>query len=107
MPAKPNKPTKLVVRITVGVNDKDYGSELHYQSVRYVIDKDHPGVPKQQGAADVRAMLTAAFGTTVVDAAYTALLDPDGAGDAIHEALANPEMPAPGYDEQTRKIDAS
>jgi hypothetical protein len=82
MPRPPKaKPEKLVVRVTVGVNDQDYGSELHYQSVRYTIDKDNPGVPKMQAASDVREMLTAAFSTSVIEAAYSALLEDDEQND--------------------------
>ncbi|RKX65240.1 MAG: hypothetical protein DRP42_05090 [Tenericutes bacterium] len=91
-------PKPMTVRVTVGINDKEYGAELHYQSTRYTIDKEHPLIPASDAEQDVRRMLRAAFSLVAVERAYAAAI-----GDA-------PEVDPPavtGETIQELKSDAS
>jgi alpha-ketoglutarate-dependent taurine dioxygenase len=71
------KPDQLIVTITVAVSDREYGSNIAYQSTRYNIDKEHPTVPREPAAQDITSMISAAFSTSVVEAAYDAVLAED------------------------------
>ena len=115
MPDQPAKPAKLYIRVSVGVSDKEYGAEIMYSTTRYIIDRDHPLIPASDAEADTRRMMRSAFQTIAVERAYAEAIgkfpdvDPPAVtGTTIQDMLSeSPEMPGPGYDEQTKKIDAS
>ena len=89
---------KLVVRVSVSVNDTDYGADLHYSSLKYVVDKDSPRPPAMQATTDIQNLIYAAFSTSQVKPLM----------ERIEEAalgIDNPEAPGPGYDAQTRRTD--